>query len=303
MSLRLECLITFVTAVELGGFAKAAKKLGMTEGSVSYHIASLEKYFGAVLFTRAIRGARLTEEGKIAFETAKNILEHLEATKRQLVEMAEAPRGTIRIEASTIPGEQVLPKLMSSFKERHQGVDFVVRISDSKTAFEKLASREVDLAAVGSLISAPRRLEYERIPIGEEKLVLIVPVDHEFATRKSVSIPEILSQPWVIREKGSGTRAETERVFVEADVDSSLMNVKLELGSTESVITAVEEGLGVSVVSETAARKAEKAKLVKVVKISGVDDERILYLIRDVKSDMSKPTKLFWAYSKTQTTS
>ncbi len=303
MSLRIDCLITFVTAVELGGFAKAAKKMGITEGSVSYHIASLEKYFGAMLFTRAIRGAKLTEEGKIAFETAKNILEQLEAVKRQLMEMAEAPRGTIKIEASTIPGEQMLPKLMSSFKERHQGVDFVVRISDSKTAFDKLVSGEVDLAAVGSLLSAPRRLEYERMPIGEEKLVLIVPVDHELASSKSVSVQEILSQPWVIREKGSGTRAETERILSEAGVDPSEMNVKLELGSTESVMTAVEEGVGVSVVSETAARKAEKAKLVKVLEISGVDDERMIYLVRDVKGEMSKPTKLFWAYSKTRSMS
>lgn len=298
MSLRIDYLVTFVTAVELGSFARAAKKLEITEGGVSHHMRALESYFGAKLFIKTVKGAELTEEGKIVYSVAKEVLEQLESTRRRIIDMKEVLRGTVKVVASTIPGEHVIPHLINEFKERYPNVDFVVQISDSKTAFDKLRSGEADLAAVGTLLLAPKGLEYEKTQIGEEKLVLIVSPDHELARKESIAIKEIQSLPFVSREKGSGTRAELERFLKESGVDLSQLRVRMELGSTESVITAVSEGIGVSIISERAARKAEKAELIRTLQLSGVDSRRKLYLVRNMRGEFSKPAKLFWKYAE-----
>jgi len=298
VSLRIDYLITLVTAVESGSFAKAAKKLEITEGGVSHHMRALERYFGAKLFIKTVKGAKLTEEGKIVFDVAKDVLERLESTRRIIIDVREALRGIVRIGASTIPGEHVLPHLIGEFKEKYPDVNFVVQISDSKTAFDKLQSGDADLAAVGTLILAPKDLKYEKIPIGEEKLVLIVSPDHELARKESASIKEILPLPFMSREKGSGTRAELERFLKESNVDPSQLKIRMELGSTESIITAVSEGIGVSIVSESAARKAEKAKLVKILQLRGVDNRRKLYLVRNLRGECSKPAKILWEYAR-----
>jgi DNA-binding transcriptional LysR family regulator len=298
LSLRIDYLVTFVSAVELKSFAKAAKKLEITEGGVSHHMRALESYFGAKLFVKTVKGAELTEEGKIVFGIAKEILDQLEITKRKIIEMNEILRGAVRIVASTIPGEHVLPHLISGFKERYPNVDFVVNISDSKTAFDKLQSGEADLAAVGTTLLAPKDLEYEEMPIGEEKLVLIVSPSHELARKETISVKEISVYPFVSREKGSGTRAELERFLRETGVDPSRFKISMELGSTEAIITAVSEGIGVSIVSEGAARKAEKAELVRILQLGGVDSRRKLYLVKRSRGEFSRPARLFWKYAE-----
>jgi DNA-binding transcriptional LysR family regulator len=294
LSLRTSYLVTFITAIEKGSFTKAAKALGITDGGASHHIKTLELFFNTELFTRTAGGSKLTEEGKIVYSFAKDFLNSLDATKRQIMDMRKVLRGTIRIGASTIPGEHIVPQLINSFKDKHQGVDFVIHVSDTGEAFNRLKLGEADMAAVGSLILVPKAVEYEKKVIGEEELVIIVPPDHKLSSQETVSIRDIVPLPFISREKGSGTRAEVERILKNAGVDTTSLNIRLELGSTESVITAVSEGSGISIVSETAARKVEKANLIKILKIRGVDNRRQLYLIKDPQKQLSKPAKLFW---------
>lgn len=83
-----------------------------------------------------------------------------------------------------------------------------------------------------------------------------------------MKLNEILKYPYINREEASGTRKETERILLEAKIPPQKLNVVLELGSTQAVITAVSEGKGISIISSIAARKAEKSGLIKTVKIS-----------------------------------
>lgn len=296
MSLRTDYLVTFVTVVELGNFTKAAKSLEITEGSVTHQIKALELFFKAELFAKTRSGPKLTEEGKIVYDTAKDVLNKLGSARRQIMDMDKVLRGTITIGASTIPGEHIVPRLIKAFKEKHQGVDFAIQISDTKEAFDRLRLGEVDLAAVGSLFLAPKDLEYEVKTIGEEELVLITSPNHKLAAEETVSAKELLSLPFISRERGSGTRVETERFLRESGVDPAKLGIKLELGSTEAIITAVSEDTGVSIISETAARKVERAGLIKILKIRGVNSRRKLYLIRNVRGELSKQARLFWEH-------
>ena len=291
--------MTFITAVKGGSFTQAARTLELTESGVSHHIKSLERFFGTRLFVRRVTGAKLTEEGEILYKVATAILDQIESAKRQIADMGTTLHGLVRIEASTIPGEHTLPRLISVFKERYRHVNFTVQISDSRTAYERLRTDNVDLVAVGSLLLAPPNLKYESIPIGEEELVFIVPVGHELIRNATVTIQMISTFPFVNRVIGSGTRAEVERLFRESGVDPSTLDVVVELGSTESIITAVSEGAGVSIISETAALRGERAQLIKGIKIAKVKSLRRLHLVRNLQREISKPALGFWEFCKT----
>ncbi len=293
--MRLEYFRTLIEVARRGGFLKAARGLGVTQATVSNHIAALEKFFGVELFDRTKRTVSLTKEGEILLEKAKEILRIVNEAKEELKKVSEEEEGTIRVAASTIPGEHVLPGLIAQFKREHPKVSFEVKIMDTGTALEALLQGEADLAAVGSLMGRSTR-ELDALPIGKEKLIFICPVEHELTRKEVVTLDDCLAFPFVFRGVNSGTRAEVEKKFKEIGAPVEKVNISLEVGSTEAVMTAVSEGLGISVVSEIAARKAEAAGLIKILNVKGWDAERTLYLVRDKSKRPTRGVKLFWNF-------
>ncbi len=294
--MRVEYFKTFIEVVEKGGFLRAARELGVTQATVSNHIATLEKFFGVTLFDRSRRIVRLTKEGEILLKRAKEILELVDKTRDELRKIGEEEEGRIRLVASTIPGEHILPNLVAQFKEKNPRISFEIEVLDTGGALKKLLRGEADLAAVGSLTEESVK-EIEAIPIGRERLVFICPVNHELAMKKKVTLEDCLRYPFVFRERTSGTRLEAERALMRLGIPLDKVKVSLEAGSTEAVINAVSVGLGITILSETAAKKAEVAGLVKIIEVEGWDVERMLYLVRDKRRKMPVVVKDFWKFA------
>ncbi len=294
--LRVRALKTFLVLVETGNFSKTAEKLDITQGTVSNHITSLENYFGAELFykgERAREGEKLTQAGITVLEFAREIIAILNQTRDEVNRIKGAVTGTLRIATSTIPGEHVLPKFIARFKAKHPTVEFEVDLSDSGKSLEKLIAKEIDLAAVGSLIGYEG--DVETFQIAEEQLVVIVPPEHELASKESIDPNVLVDFQLITREKTSGTRKETERILESSKISLEELNT-LELGSTESVITAVSEGYGISVLSSIAAKKAEN--YVKVIPLEIADNKRKLYMIRRKQDSYSVLIDTFWDFVK-----
>jgi len=240
--LKVSALRSFVILAETGSFSKTAEKLGIAQGTVSNHITSLEDYFDAKLFhksERAREGGKLTRVGIAVLEPAREIVAILNQTKDEINRIKGAVTGTLRIATSTIPGEHVLPSFIAKFKAKNPTVEFEVDLSDSGKSLEKLIAKEIDLAAVGSLIGYEG--DVETFPIAEEQLVLIVPLEHELASNESVDPHVLVEYQLITREKTSGTRKETERILKSLEISLEKFKSILELGSTESVITAVSQ--------------------------------------------------------------
>ncbi|MBS7288310.1 MAG: LysR family transcriptional regulator [Candidatus Freyarchaeota archaeon] len=294
--MRIEYFRTFIEVVEKGGFLRAARELGVTQATVSNHIAALEGFFGVTLFDRSKRAVRLTKEGEVLLERAKEILKLVDETKEELKKMVGEKEERIRIVASTIPGEHILPKLVARFREENPKVSFEIEVLDTGGALRKLLRGEADLAAVGSLMEESVK-EIEAVPIGKEKLIFICPVDHELTREKKVTLEDCLNYPFVSRGRTSGTRIEVEKAFMQLGIPLDRIKISLEAGSTEAVINAVSVGLGITVLSETAAKKAESAGLVKIIKVEGWNVERTLYLVRDKRRKMSAVVEEFWRFA------
>jgi LysR family transcriptional regulator, transcriptional activator of the cysJI operon len=293
--MRFDYLKTFLTVAKTHSFSVAAKELDLTQGAVSHHIATLEEYFDADLFKRTANGVEVTDAGAILGEGAERILAEVEKVKVRVSATKSTLGGLIRIAASTIPGEHLLPSLVSEFQKDHSGVKFKIKAEDSVNGLLELKAGGVDFAAVGSLEGFGEKLEATEI--GEEELVLIVPDSHELASRKIVKPPEILKYPYINREETSGTRKEVERLLESAGLSPSKLRTALELASTESVITAVSEDRGISIISSIAAKRAQGGGLVKVLHLQGVNSIRKLYMVRP-KRPLVKASEVFWDFCK-----
>ena len=203
--------------------------------------------------------------------------------------------GTIRIVASTIPGEHIIPSLITEFQKKYPDVKFKIKAEDSLNSLKSLQATNADFAAVGTLQGFEDKFEF--LQIGEDQLVLIIPCNHELANHKTVRLKEILLYPFVNREETSGTRKEIEGLFEKNGISPQKLKVVFELGSTESVITAVSEGRGSSIISSIAAKKIEAAGLIKIIRIDEAKTPRKLYMVR-LKRPLLKPSEAFWEFCK-----
>jgi DNA-binding transcriptional LysR family regulator len=278
LSLRLEFYNSFVAVCEERSFSKAASKTMLSQGAISQHIAALEKTYGARLLERGGEEVRVTPAGESVLRRAYEILAAERRLREELAKITSTTTNIILIAASTIPGEHLLPVILKSFRSTHPDVNFKVTIRDSEEAWKLLDSRGADFAAVGTL---ENHLEgHDLIELTSEELVLIAPPNSNIATKSKVSVKEVLKQPFVSRESGSGTRREVENMFNKAGYHWSDLNVASVLGSTEAVINAVQQGMGVSIISSIAAAKAAKSKTVKVVGLSDLEASRKLFMVR-----------------------
>lgn len=281
MKLSLDFIKTFTKIAEYGSFSKTAAKLNITQSAISQQIESLESFFETKLFNRKIKGVELTEEGKILLKRCKIILDNIELAKNEIENSLKEIKGTLRISASTIPGEHILPKYISKFKELYPNTSFQIEVNDSEISITKLLKDQTDFAAVGSLFEYNSEGKIETISLAEEALYIVVPINHELANKERVEAKDILKYPFILREPTSGTRKESEKILKALGISIDDLNISLELTTTESILTAVSEGMGISLISSIAASKSEAAGLVKCLKFpENIPFKRQLYLVK-----------------------
>jgi DNA-binding transcriptional LysR family regulator len=174
-------------------------------------------------------------------------------------------------------------------------VKFKIYAQDSLTSLSSLTSDNVDFAAVGTMQGFEDKFDF--LELGQEQLVTIVPCNHTLAKSKTVKLTQLVEYAFIIREETSGTRKEIERLLSSIGLPPAGLKVALELGSTESVITAVSEGRGISIISSIAAKKAQAAGLVSVLEIEEAKNSRRLYMARQNKP-LIKACEVFWEFCR-----
>ncbi|WP_027717247.1 selenium metabolism-associated LysR family transcriptional regulator [Desulfovirgula thermocuniculi] len=270
-------LEAFVRVAELQSFTRAAQQLFMSQPAISFQIKSLEESLGTTLFHRSEKKVELTEAGRLFYPEARQILQHYYRIRETLEELKGLKRGHLHLGASTIPGEYLLPLYIGRFHELYPGVEVSLRIAGSREVVRWVREREVDLGITGAIIEEQ---EVEYTPWQDDCLVLIVGPEHHFRKRKEVDLDELLAEPLILREPGSGTRRTLEAQIAAAGRSLEKARVVMELGSTRAVITAVQAGLGVSLVSALAAAEPIALGNVYLVGVRGINLCRKLYLVR-----------------------
>ncbi|MBO8127053.1 MAG: LysR family transcriptional regulator [Firmicutes bacterium] len=296
--MNIKFLRTFLTVVEEKSFSSAARRLGLTQPAVTKHIQALEKHFEALLFKRKGWRSELTEAGQVLLVYARRIVSTFDEAERQLKKIGEKVSGALKVGASTIPGEYVLPLLVGEFTRKYPEVRLQVEIADSGRVIRMVASEDLDVGVVGAK-SEEAGLEF--YPFAQDRLVLVVGHGHPWAKKEAVDPAELTKIPLIWREKDSGTRKTAEAILAQHGVNPEDLTVAMELGSTEAVVNATISGSGATIISKNAAQRHLILKSLVEVEIRGVELTRPLYLVYRKERALSPVVDAFVSYVKEST--
>lgn len=277
--MNLKQLEAFVHVAEGGSFSKAAKELFLTQPTVSAHIAGLEKELNARLFVRNTKEVKLSEEGKLLYDSAKQIVALQKKIEKTFLENEKREEHCITIAASTIPAQYLLPEILVKFNEKYPNEQFKVIETDSAKVVEEVLNHSVDIGFTGTVLDK-KHCKY--IPFYQDELVIITPNNEKFRTLQEEANDTgwILKEPLIMREEGSGTRKEAEKQLRKSGIDIGKLNVVASMENQEAIKKAVGNGMGVSIISKLAAEEEiEKEKLLgfPLVKEDGRRDINVVY--------------------------
>jgi DNA-binding transcriptional LysR family regulator len=287
----------FAKVAELGSFSRAGQALALTQPTVSEHVRALEDELGLQLLDRLGRGAAPTRAGQLLLGYARRMLALSREAHQALDHFQGRLSGELIIGGSTIPGEYVLPALIGQFKAKQADISIVLLIGDSRQVSEWVDEGRVELAIVGAR-PAQRALDAREL-MGDE-LVVVVPAEHAWARRETVSLAELQAEPMVVRERGSGSREALERALGTADTSLTAFRIVGEMGSTEAVKQAVRAGVGVALISKRAVEDECRAGLVACVKITKMPVARAFYLVTHRERSRSPLALSFLAFLESQ---
>ena len=274
--MNLDHLKTFQEIVKLGSFSEVARKLSVSQPTVSFQIQKLEHELGVRLIDRTQRAITLTAAGKRLLRFAESIKEEREHLQHDLEQMREEVSGDLLIAASTILGEFLLPPLLAEFKQIHPAVRIQVVVSDSLTVINGVLDNDYEVGFCGI---APEGPDLESFKIAGDEIVLIVFPEHPFAQRDEVSPAELEGEPLIFREETSGTQRNLETHLSRAGLNLKKWVPNLILGTTQAVVSAVEAKAGIAFVSNLAIKKSLALGLVRQVNVSGLRLNRDFYCI------------------------
>ncbi len=274
--MNIEHLKTFREIIKLGSFSEVAKKLAISQPAVSFQIQKLEHELGIRLIDRTQRAISLTAAGKRLLRFAELVETECEGLLHDLEQMREEISGDLLIDASTIPGEFLLPPLLAKFKQRHPAVKIQVDISDSLTVIEKVRDSTYEVGFCGV---APEGRDLASFKFATDEIVLVVPPEHCFARKGEISPGELEGEPFIFREATSGTQHSLESKLSRAGFDLHNFTPHLILGTTQAVVSAVAAGAGIAFVSNLAVKRGTGPGTVRQVNIQGLRLSRDFYCI------------------------
>ncbi|HUP43446.1 MAG TPA: selenium metabolism-associated LysR family transcriptional regulator [Thermoanaerobaculia bacterium] len=269
--MNLRALEAFCATYEEASFTRAARRLGLSQPTISSHIAALEKELGAAMFDRVGREVQPTRAARLLYRHARRLLDLSREMTAELDRFLHGLHGHLLVGASTIPGEYWLPARLGRFHALYPEIEITLEIHDTREVTERVRDGRLELGVVGARID-DGGLEFRELAV--DRLVLVAPPTAAWRDRAEVSLDELRDVPFVMREPGSGTRLRFERALAALGLDSGALRVVAELGSTTAVKEAVKAGLGVSVLSRLAIQADLDAGLAVALDVRGLDGLR-----------------------------
>ena len=245
---------------------RTAEALHMTQPAVSLALREIEAHYGVVLFDRIGRRLRITAAGERFASYASRIAALFDDMERQMYGWDRC--GLLRVGASITIGSQFLPSYVKRFCSLHPGAEIQAMVAPSELLEQKLMDNLLDLALMEGIPHVPALRSEEYM---EDHLVVIVPTDGPFCPGQQLSQAEFRQQKFLLRERGSGTREDFERVTERAGFTVS---PTWEATSTTALVNAVISGLGIAVLPYRMVSAPLARGLVSAVTVDGLDFRR-----------------------------
>jgi DNA-binding transcriptional LysR family regulator len=279
----------FVNVVRYKSFSKAADATFFTQPTISTHIRNLEKELGVKLLDRKSRAVEMTSQGAKFYKYAVEMINAREQAIDALDDNTDRVEGILEIQTSSIPAVTFLPELLSGFRTEHSGIQYYVSSSDTQTVIDNITERRGEIGFVGE---EPLGGSFNTLKVFTDKVVMIAPGSYAIAER--ISMSEAVTYPFIWRETGSATRKSFEASAQALGYDKEVFDVAALFDDMDSVIRAVETGLGVAIISRKVADSL--GARVRIVDIEDYDEERSFYMITLRSSSLSPAAEAFAQY-------
>ena len=237
----------FQKIYETQSVTRAAEALHMTQPAVTRALQELEKYYGLRLFERLNRRLTVTEAGRRMYDYALHLTETFDTMEKSLRDCER--QGVLRVGASVSLGCSLLPQLARTFQEEHPGVEVRVRIANGELLRRDLLENRLDLAL---LEGEENGADLMLTPFAAGEMALIVPPGHPLARAGGATLAQAAAYPLRLRETGSATRRFLDQLLMSRGL---AVQPVWESASTQALLSAVREGLGITLVPWALARQ------------------------------------------------
>jgi DNA-binding transcriptional LysR family regulator len=243
--MQIESLKVFCDLAETESFTKAAQINQITQSAVSQQVSALERTFKSLLIERSKKKFRLTREGQILYDYAKQLINLYESLYNKLQEVRDIVSGTIRVATIYSIGLHDLPPYMKKFLKQYPTVNLHVEYRRSNEVYENVLGNIDDLG----LVAYPTKdSKLELLPLRKDKLVLICHPKHPLAKEQNVKLKNLAGQKFISFEPDIPTRKAIDKAFKDAGVE---VQTVMEFDNIETVKRAVEIDAGISIVPLT----------------------------------------------------
>jgi LysR family transcriptional regulator, low CO2-responsive transcriptional regulator len=285
--MNLNQLRVFYEAARTGSFTSAARKLCITQPAVTAQIKTFEDQCNLKLFKKKGRSLYLSEEGSALYEYAKRIFEYEKEVEDAIEEMRKLKRGTLRLGTSKAYARYFMPFLISSFHEAFPHIKVHLDEGSSMDILRSLLELKNEVAVIAKVEEDPN---VTFLPFKRDELILILAPTHSLSKKKSVSAEELVHEPMIMKEMGSGTRKQVNDLFSRKGLSP---NVLMETSNTEFIKQLVQRGEGISFLVEESVAVEIREKRLATVPVAGQKpflDVSIAYL-KD--QHLSHPARAF----------
>jgi len=255
----------------------------MTQSAMSHLIKNLEEELGMKLLSRKGKTVMPTPAGRALYDHAQQILIQYKNMENDLYAIVHKIRGPLNIGASATPAKYLLPQVFYDFSKKYHEVQVNLSVSNTEKIINELLQGEIDIGIVEGSVK-DTRIVLDKI--AEDEIVLIASDQNPLTNKSQVTTQDIISQPFIMPEAGSGTREFINDFFSMAKIDMGKINVLMTLGDPELLVQMVQSGLGISFVSKWSIFKTIKEGTIKILKLPGKSLYRKFYLI-DLDKDPS----------------
>ncbi|MFJ7928968.1 LysR family transcriptional regulator [Peribacillus sp. NPDC096448] len=227
----------FIKTIETSSFTKAAEELGYTQSAISQMVHSLEEELSTTLIIRSRKGITLTPDGEEFLPYIRKICNsHRELTEKHK-EMEGLQSGLIRIGTFSSVTCHWLPGLIKEFKELYPTVHFELHQGNYTEITNWIKEGSVDFGFVNSNVT-----DLTAIPLQEDEMVAVMPLDHPLASSTEVSLEELLKDPYILLDEG--VIHEPLLIFKKCHLEP---DIQYRVYDPYAIMSMIEHGLGISI--------------------------------------------------------
>lgn len=252
----------FLALAETGSITAAARACHVTQPTVSMQLKDLAESVGLPLYAQLGKRLQLTDAGEALVSAAQNMSDEWAAFEQKINGLKGLTQGRLRI-AVVSTAKYFVPGMLGTFCARHPDIDIALQVLNRDGVVERLRNHRDDLYIMST---PPPDIDLEQQIFLPNPLVVIAPIAHRLADRKSIPLATLANERFILRELGSGTRMACDAHFSALGFRP---NVRLELGSNEAIKHSVAAGLGLAVLSRHALGRHPGEDGVTELKVSG----------------------------------